>query len=99
MSEKMYKICLSVPLGNRDGKLYLHETEGKADGWLEVMNHQNPLTGTVSEEGMIAISGKIETLVDPVSYTATGILCGKKIFLRLKTESGTCSITGEEVSE
>lgn len=97
MSKKMYQICLSVPLGTREGKLYLNETDGKAEGWLQVMNHQNPLSGTISEEGNAVFCGKIETLVDTVPYTATGSLCGKKIFLNLETKSGIYSISGEEI--
>lgn len=97
MSEKMYKICLSVPLGARDGKLYLRETNGKADGWLEVMNHRNPLNGTVSEDGNVVLYGEIGTLVDTVFYMATGRLSEKTIQLNLKTVSGIYSISGEEV--
>lgn len=99
MSEKMYRICLSVPLGIRDGTLYLHEANGKVVGWLEVMNHRNDLTGTISEDGTLTLCGKLETLVETLSYTATGLSCGGKIFLTLKAASGTYPVTGEEVSQ
>lgn len=98
MSEKMYQICLLVPLGTRDGKLYLHETKGKVDGWLEAMNHRNYLTGTIAKDGTLELCGKLETLVETLSYTATGISYGGKISLTLKTVSGIYSMIGEEVS-
>lgn len=97
MSEKIYNICLFVPLGTRDGTLYLREENGNVEGRLEVMNHQNDLTGTISEEREVVLYGQIETLMDTVSYTATGTVCEKKIFLNLTTESGIYSIVGEEV--
>lgn len=96
MSEKMYQISLTVPLGTRDGKLYLREEKGNVEGWLEVMNHRNYLTGTLSKDGAMVLYGKLKTVVDTISYTARGKLCGRKIFLNLKTESGVYAITGEE---
>lgn len=99
MSEKMYRICLSVPLGIRSGTLYLNETNGKAQGWLEIMNHRNDLTGTISKEGTLELQGKLETLVETLSYKATGLYYEGKISLMLKTVFGIYSLTGEEVSQ
>lgn len=98
MNEKTYRFYLSVPLGIRDGKLYLRETDGNVEGWLEVMNHRNALTGTLARDGTLFLRGKIETLVETVDYTATGAYYGRKISLNLKTNSGIYSIAGEEAA-
>lgn len=43
MSEKNYRICLNVPLGARNGTMVFHETGGKVDGWLYIMNEKKPI--------------------------------------------------------
>ena len=40
MSEKHYRICLTAPLGARNGTLVLSETGGRVEGWLNVMNEK-----------------------------------------------------------
>lgn len=71
--------------------------QGEAEGWIEIMNHQNPLTGTISEAGEVVLCGEIKTLVDAVPYTATGILRGREISLELNTAYGIYAVAGEEV--
>lgn len=34
MREKNYRICLTAPLGARDGTMVFYEADGKVDGWL-----------------------------------------------------------------
>lgn len=97
MNEKRYQICLSAPLGERAGTMMLRETEGKVDGWLQVMNEKNEFSGILSEEGQLVLSGVIRTLVSTMHYTATGTISGRNILLNLKTDSGAyCPVSGEE---
>lgn len=97
MSEKRYRICLSAPLGQRDGTMFVHESGGKVDGWLEVMNRKNEFFGKLSRDGELAIAGAIRTLVSTIHYTATGTVSGCKILLNLKTDSGAhYPVSGEE---
>lgn len=99
MNEKIYTVTLSVPLGTRDGKLCLQEDNGKVTGWLEVMNHRNPLSGTLSQDGTILLEGKIKTLINSIDYTASGTLCENKISLNVKAGKDVYSAVGEEVSQ
>lgn len=97
MSEKNYRICLSAQLGARNGTMVLHETGGKVDGWLNVMNEKNRFSGVISAEGQLTLSGVIRTLISTMHYTATGTVSGRKILLNLKTDSGTqYPVCGEE---
>ena len=99
MSERNYRICLTAPLGERSGTMELRETEGRVDGWLNVMDQRNPFSGTLLDGGQLALSGVIRTLVSTVNYTAVGMISGRNILLNLKTSSGAYyPVTGEEIS-
>ena len=99
MVDRMYRICLTVPLGSRMGTMLLREAEGKIDGWLSVMNEKNSLCGVLSSKGQLAVSGMIRTLVSTMHYTATGAIVGHRVFMNLKTDAGTYyPLTGEEYS-
>ena len=97
MRTKGYRVCLSVPLGRRNGAMVLHETDGSVHGWLEVMAQRNALSGTVSADGHITLSGALRTLVSTMPYTADGWVSGNRILLILKMASGAYySVSGEE---
>lgn len=97
MSEKNYRICLTVPLGTRNGTMVFHETGGKVDGWLNVMNEKNRFSGVLSAEGQLTLTGVIRTLISTMHYTATGTISGQKLLLNLKMDSGTYyPLSGEE---
>lgn len=97
MSEKRYRICLSVPLGRRNGTMLIRESGGQVDGWLEVMNRKNAFLGQLSNDGELTISGAIQSLISTIHYTATGTISGRKIRLNLKTASGAYyPVSGEE---
>ena len=99
MSEKIYRICLSAPLGARNGTMKLRTSGDTADGWLNVMNEKNRFSGTISDDGRLTLSGTIRTLISTVHYTATGTLSGKRILLNLKADSGAYyPVFGEELN-
>lgn len=97
MSEKNYNVCLIVPLGVRKGTMIFHETDGKVDGWLSVMNENNRFSGMLSKDGQLTLTGMIRTLISTMHYTATGTISGQKILLNLKMDSGAYyPLSGEE---
>lgn len=97
MNETKYRICLSVPLGKRDGTMLIHKSDGRITGWLEVLEKRNALSGVLSSDGQIELSGVLRTLLNTVHYTATGTVSGRRILLNLKTASGAYyPIFGEE---
>lgn len=97
MSEKHYWICLNAPLGDRNGTMLIRETEGRVDGWLNVMDERNRFSGTLSGDGQLTLSGTFRTLISTVCYTAAGMISGRHILLNLKTDAGACyPVSGEE---
>ncbi len=99
MHEKRYRIRLSAPLGLRNGTMVIRESDGKVDGWLEVMNRKNALSGRLSTDGALTITGAIQSLISTIRYTAVGTVCGRKILLNLKTDTGVCyPVSGEELT-
>ena len=99
MKYKEHRICLISQLGKRSGTLCLLETDEGVNGWLDVMNHRNPLSGHLSGDGHITLSGSLRTLVSTMRYTAEGTLRERSIHLHLKTESGMYyPVSGEELT-
>lgn len=97
MRTKGFRVCLSVPLGRRSGTMVLREADGRVNGWWEVMVQRNTLSGTLSADGCLTLSGVLRTLVSTVPYTAEGTMDGSRLFLTLKTASGAYySVSGEE---
>ena len=97
MSEKLYHIFLSVPLGQRKGIMLINESGGQVKGWLKVMNCKNAFHGQLSDNGELMISGAIRSLVSTIDYTASGTIGGRKILLNLKTMTGAYyQVFGEE---
>lgn len=98
MDEKKYRVCLTVPLGRRDGSLTIRETDGRAEGRLDVMGEKNPFAGQLSGDGTLKIAGTLRTLVDIIPYTATGKIAGGEIRLTLKAASGAeYAVCGKEM--
>ena len=98
MREWNYRICLAAPLGDRNGTMVLHEADGRVDGWLNVMNEKNSFSGVLSDEGQLAVSGALRTLVSTMHYTATGTVSGQRILLNLETDTGAqYPLSGEEL--
>lgn len=97
MSETIYRICMFVPLGERNGTMLLHRTGENIDGWLDVLGQRNTLSGVLSNDGQITLSGVLQTLLNSIPYTAHGTISGRNILLSLKTASGEYyPISGEE---
>lgn len=97
MKETRYRICLSVPIGQRSGTMLLRESGGKVDGWIEVMERRNPFSGCLCKDGRLNISGAIRTLVSSIRYAGAGTVSGKRILLNLTAQSGDqYSVSGEE---
>lgn len=98
MSEIKYRICLTVPLGRRNGIMLLKQSNGQFTGWLDVLGQKTAFSGTLSGNGQLTLSGVLQTLVSTLPYTATGTVRGRQILLKLKTTAGASYLlTGEEL--
>lgn len=100
MNERKYKICLSVPIGQREGSMYICESGGRLDGWLEVLGKQNHIAGFMYADGSIEISGTIQTLVSQISYVAKGTIMDDAVSLNLIATSGAnYRVFGKELKQ
>ena len=98
MTEKQYRICMSVPLGRRVGVMTVRESGGEVSGWFELMNHRNDFIGLLTDDGCLTLSGVLHTLISTIKYTAVGEIRGRELTLSLKTAAGAYyPISGEEL--
>ena len=97
MLERKYRICITVPLGERVGTMMIKEKDDCIDGWIDIMNERNTISGIVSSDGQVVFSGTLKTLMNNFNFTASGYVKDKAITLTLKTDFGIYySLTGEE---
>lgn len=98
MSDKKYRICLSVPLGERNGTLFIHESDGWINGYMDILGEKNEVTGTLNSGGQLELCGALKTLMNTVPFSAVGTINGSRILLNLKTEYDVFyPISGEEL--
>ena len=84
MPEYFYRITMDTPLGPRYGKAGLQVVQGKTDGFLELFNRKEPLTGRVDESGSCRLQGKLVTLFHTIRYTAVGLIEKERLCLKLQ---------------
>lgn len=98
MSETKYRVCLSVPLGQRDGTMLIRQTGSSITGWLDILGNRNTLSGALTNDGQLEFSGVLQTFLSTIPYTATGTMSSSRLQLNLKTASDTCYfLSGEEL--
>lgn len=81
MCERCYKIEMQTPMGIKSGTIRVMTENGIVKGYLNVMNHTTPLSGNIDEEGYCKLTGSIVTLMQTVSYEASGKIEEDKISL------------------
>lgn len=99
MAEQIFKVCMQVPLGEREGWLRIRERNGVLSGYLDLLGHSEPLSGEIEPDGQCTISGRIRSLVRAMDYTATGTIWEGRVFLIVHTQKAVFQMTGEEVRD
>lgn len=89
-----YSVSMRTPIGVRRGHMTVYQRPGKISGYLDILNHEEPFTGTVDEEGNCEITGKIVTLIRTICYTATGRITPDSLTLSISDERHVLEITG-----
>lgn len=84
--EKKYSICLSVPIGKRNGILYLQKKGCSVSGWMDLMGYRNPFSGNFTIPNKIEISGTLKTLINAINYSGTGIIAKHTVSIELITD-------------
>lgn len=99
MAERIFKVCMQVPLGEREGWLRIQERSGVLSGYLDLLGHSEPLSGEIEPDGQCTISGRIRSLVRAMDYTATGTIWEGRVLLNVRTQRAAFQMTGEEVRD
>lgn len=99
MAERIFKVCMQVPLGEREGWLRIRERNGAVSGTLDLLGRSEPLSGEIEPDGQCTISGRISSLVRAMDYTATGTIWDGQVFLIVHTQKAMFQMTGEEVCD
>lgn len=99
MKKRKYIITMNTPIGLRHGTILLILTDSCINGTLDLLEHSEPLYGSIDDNGNCKISGRLITLMRTIEYTAIGRITEKAIELSLRGERNIFKITGIAVTE
>ena len=89
-----YAIKMMTPVGIRDGSIVLNINNKDISGYLDILNHQNVLSGKILEHGQCELKGEIVSLMRKSNYTAVGTFDFCSIQLTLKEEKNNYELYG-----
>ena len=89
-----YAIKMMTPVGIRDGSIVLNINNKDISGYLDILNHQNVLSGKILEHGQCELKGEIVSLMSKSNYTAVGTFDFCSIQLTLKEEKNNYELYG-----
>ena len=89
-----YAIKMMTPVGIRDGSIVLNINNKDISGYLDILNHQNVLSGKILEHGQCELKGEIVSLMRKLNYTAVGTFDFCSIQLTLKEEKNNYELYG-----
>ena len=94
MSEQQYSIVMQTPIGKQYGSLSVSILADKLNGCLTLLNHNEPIEGTVDGNGNCSFTGKLVTLLRTIPFVATGIISDSEVKLQIKGARNTFRLTG-----
>ncbi|MEY8390339.1 hypothetical protein D3Z36_08120 [Lachnospiraceae bacterium] len=94
MQERIYHIFMYTPLGKKPGILAVKSTGHTISGWLEILNHNKPIEGTVDEVGNCKIFGSFVTSIRTVTFVAAGKISESSIWLQVKEDRNVFELSG-----
>lgn len=94
MSEKIYRVFMSTPLGKKYGTLAATISGSDLSGHLDILAHNEPFKGTIDPNGHCVISGVFITLMHRVPYRATGTLTENSVHLLMQGNQRTYELSG-----
>ncbi|MGN0338880.1 MAG: hypothetical protein ACI4D0_00130 [Lachnospira sp.] len=94
MSEQQYSIVMQTPIGKKYGSLSVSILADRLNGYLTLLNHNEPIEGTIDGSGNCSFTGKLVTLLRTIPYVATGIISDSEVKLQIKGARNTFRLTG-----
>ena len=99
MGKRKYQISMQTPLGVRYGTMSVTWAGRMLNGMLDILNHIEPFSGTIEENGDCRIHGRMITLVRNIEYTAVGKISPEFIQLTMRGERNTFELHGCRIPE
>lgn len=90
---------MNTPIGSRYGTINLILKDNCISGTLNLLEHSEPLSGSIDSDGNCKIYGNLITLMRTIEYTAIGRVSEKAIELSLQGERNIFKITGIAIPE
>lgn len=94
MFEHEYQIQMYTQLGVRKGTMQLQMNHGQINGTMTILKQTEPLQGTMDENGVCHLSGRLVTLLNTIPFTAEGRITDKELELTLTGGTNRFRITG-----
>ncbi|MGN0165436.1 MAG: hypothetical protein ACI39R_04575 [Lachnospiraceae bacterium] len=97
MSEQnstVYSVRMKTSVGIRLGLMTVCREKDIITGFFNILNHNEPFTGIIDENGNCELSGKIVTLMRTINYVAAGTITCNNIDLSIQDGRHTLKITG-----
>lgn len=94
MQETTYQIYMYTPLGKKSGKMCVKKTGNALEGWLNILQHNEPFEGTVDEMGNCRISGSFITLMRTVSFVAVGKILDSTVCMYIRDGRNVFELSG-----
>lgn len=96
--EHKYEIELEVPLGIRKGIMSISIKENHVCGELEALGNKELFQGTISDDGVICITGTLVSLVHNIPYKGIGNMEENSLQMLLCVQDDSYKVTGHRIS-
>lgn len=94
MLDGKYKSSLNTPMGAINGTITLMSKGNNVEGIIETMGMKNTFNGLRVNENQCKFSGKFNTPLGNIEYTAICIVNNNNLELTANTNKGNFKITG-----
>ena len=95
MCERLYAIEMQTPMGIKHGSIRVKTEEETMNGYLTMLNHSTPFSGSIDGEGYCRFTGSIVTLMRTICYEASGKMEDDSISLAIYGERNVFQVVGK----
>ena len=92
-------MTLYVPLGERKGRLWWETRNGTLQGVLDILGHENPVSGRLLPGNALELSGSVRTLMREIAWSAAGQVQDGRLSLTLTGPRPSWKLEGTEAPE
>lgn len=94
MTETNYKIFMHTHLGKKPGMMTINRNGNMLNGYLNILQHEEPFEGTIDQTGAAKLTGTYVTLMRTVPFVAVGKISGSAVHLQVQSERNVFELSG-----